>query len=105
MSSTKILNVQIINAHDTESNWKQIENDFVPSDGEMIVYSPDATHTNSRIKIGNGKDNLAKLNFFTGNIIKTKTAPGANNTNTQNIYQVVDNNDEVVGYWYYSDGE
>lgn len=105
MSSNKILNVQIINTHDTESNWKQIENNFVPFDGEIIVYSPDEGHVNSRIKIGNGKATLAQLNFFTGNIIKTKTVPGANNNNTQTIYQVVDNNDEVVSYWYYSNGE
>ena len=53
---------------DTEVNWnkagpKQGSAGFVPLQGELIVYVPDATHPFSRLKIGDGITNVVELPF------------------------------------------
>lgn len=54
---------------DTEANWnkagpKEGSNGFVPLSGELIVYTPDATHPFSRLKVGDGKTNIIELPFI-----------------------------------------
>lgn len=54
---------------DTEANWnkagpKEGSNGFVPLAGELIVYTPDATHPFSRLKVGNGSTNIVDLPFI-----------------------------------------
>ena len=54
---------------DTEANWnkagpKDGSNGFVPLPGELIVYTPDATHPFSRLKVGNGSTNVVSLPFI-----------------------------------------
>ena len=54
---------------DTEANWskagpKEGSNGFVPLMGELIVYTPDATHPFSRLKIGDGTTNVVNLPFI-----------------------------------------
>ena len=54
---------------DTEANWnkagpKEGSNGFVPLAGELIVYTPDATHPFSRLKVGNGSTNVVDLPFI-----------------------------------------
>lgn len=54
---------------DTEANWnkagpKDGSNGFVPLLGELIVYTPDATHPFSRLKIGDGVTNVIVLPFI-----------------------------------------
>lgn len=48
---------------DSETNWNA-HSSFVPLLGELIVYSPDSTHTYSRIKIGDGLTTVVNLPFI-----------------------------------------
>ena len=54
---------------DTEANWnkagpKNGSNGFVPLQGELIVYTADATHPFSRLKVGDGSTNVVSLPFI-----------------------------------------
>lgn len=56
--------------HDVQANWEKAIN-FIPLEGEIIVYDPDENNLNSRIKIGDGKTKINDLLFV--NNIKTDT--------------------------------
>lgn len=47
---------------DTETNW--IANPIVPLMGEMIIYTPDAHHPYSRLKVGDGTTTVTNLPFI-----------------------------------------
>lgn len=54
---------------DTEANWNKAgprdgSAGFVPLQGELIVYSADATHPFSRLKVGDGSTNVVNLPFI-----------------------------------------
>ena len=54
---------------DTEANWskagpKEGSTGFVPLAGELIVYTADATHPFSRLKVGDGVTNVVSLPFI-----------------------------------------
>jgi len=54
---------------DTEANWnkagpKENSNGFIPLSGELIIYSADAAHPFSRLKVGDGVTNVVKLPFI-----------------------------------------
>lgn len=57
-------NIRLSLKHDTEAQWQIIENNFTPIDGEMIIYSPDVSHSYPRIKIGDGATLLKNLDFI-----------------------------------------
>ena len=59
----KVLNTRIIHKHDTEENWRKAQN-FIPKQGELIVYDIDATHDYERIKMGDGKTLVNNLPFI-----------------------------------------
>lgn len=61
--ATKTLNGRVISKHDIEGNWQLAEN-FTPQAGEIIVYDPDENYYYSRIKIGNGTQNVNDLPFL-----------------------------------------
>ena len=63
--ANKNLDTRIINKHDTEENWSKAS--FIPRKGEFIIYDPDATHTRSRIKVGDGVRTLSELPFSSQN--------------------------------------
>lgn len=58
----KNIKTRIIHKHDTEENWNKAIN-FIPRQGEIIVYDVDATHTYERFKIGDGVTNVNSLPF------------------------------------------
>lgn len=58
----KILNTRIVHKHDTAANWNKATN-FVPKQGELIVYDRDADYAYERIKIGDGATNVNTLPF------------------------------------------
>ena len=60
--SEKTLKTRIIHKHDTEAHWNLAEN-FIPKQGELIVYDIDDTHTYERFKIGDGKTLVSALPF------------------------------------------
>ena len=72
--------------YDTEEHWK-LATGFVPLAGEVIVYAPDGTHRNPRMKIGNGKDNVNDLLF-----VEQTCAPA------QNLMSLFDANDLELEY-------
>lgn len=54
---------------DTEANWnkagpKDGSAGFIPLSGELIVYTPDITHSYSRLKVGDGVTNVVNLPFI-----------------------------------------
>ena len=65
--SERPLKTRIKNKHDIESNWKLATN-FVPLNGEIIIYDEDDTHIYKRLKIGDGTTNVNSLKFFNANI-------------------------------------
>ena len=60
--SEKTLNSRMIQKHDIEDNWNKAVN-FIPKQGEIIVYDTDETHDYERIKIGDGITNVNALPF------------------------------------------
>lgn len=48
--------------HDTEANWNKAVN-FIPANGEMIIYDPDTQHPYKRFKIGDGVTVAMNLPF------------------------------------------
>lgn len=61
--------------HDIQANWEKAVN-FIPLEGEIIVYDPDENNLNSRIKIGDGETKVNNLAFIeSANHIVSPTAP------------------------------
>ena len=58
------LKTQIIHVHGLEENWKQATN-FIPKQGEIIVYDIDDNYNYERFKIGDGKTLINDLPFAT----------------------------------------
>ena len=58
----KSLNARIIHKHDTETNWNKATN-FIPKQGEFIIYDEDSSHSYKRIKIGDGTTTVINLAF------------------------------------------
>ena len=64
------LKTRVINKHETQEDWEKAVN-FIPLLAEIIVYDTDSTHTQARLKIGDGKTNVNDLPFM---IDKTEVA-------------------------------
>ena len=62
--SEKQFNVRIIHKNDTADNWAKTT-DFIPKQGEIIVYNIDDAYDYERIKIGDGITNVNSLPFTT----------------------------------------
>ena len=58
----KIINTRIINKHAVESDWLKAVN-FIPKQGELIVYDKDSTYDYERFKIGDGTTPVNDLDF------------------------------------------
>lgn len=58
----KNIKARIVHKHDTAENWSKAAN-FIPLEGEMIVYDLDANYNYERLKIGDGKTNVNALPF------------------------------------------
>ena len=69
----KTLNSRIINKHDTEANWLKATN-FIPKQGELIVYDIDDNHNYERFKIGDGVTNVNNLIFVVETITPEQIA-------------------------------
>lgn len=60
----KTLKTRIIHKHDAELNWNKATN-FIPKQGEIIIYDIDSNHSYERIKVGDGATNVNNLPFLT----------------------------------------
>ena len=58
------LSTRIKNKHDTEAHWNSATN-FIPLDGEIIVYDVDSSHPYPRYKVGDGNTVVTNLPFST----------------------------------------
>lgn len=63
MANEKNINSRIQHKHDTEANWNKATN-FIPKQGELIVYDIDENYDYQRIKIGDGVTNVNELPFW-----------------------------------------
>lgn len=59
---------------DTETNWNKATN-FIPLDGEIIIYKADENYSYERIKIGDGETTVINL-AFVNNIDTNLTQSG-----------------------------
>jgi hypothetical protein len=58
----KELSSRIIHKHDSAANWAKATN-FIPKQGELIVYDKDTEYTYERFKIGDGVTGVNQLPF------------------------------------------
>lgn len=63
--ANKNFNTRIQLKNDTEANWNKATN-FIPLEGEAIIYSADSTHPFSRLKVGDGVTVVSELPFVEG---------------------------------------
>ena len=59
----KTIKSRIVHKHDSETNWNRATN-FVPKQGELIIYDTDTNYSYARVKIGDGITNVSLLPFF-----------------------------------------
>ena len=59
----KTINGRIINKHDLAENWNKAVN-FIPKQGEIIIYDIDDNYDYERIKIGDGESLVGVLPFI-----------------------------------------
>lgn len=57
------MKARVSQLHKTEAEWNSLPN-FVPAQGEFIVFDPDKQHKYARLKIGDGITKLGTLPFF-----------------------------------------
>lgn len=69
--SEKRFNSRIIHKHDIEANWLKATN-FIPMQGEIIIYDIDENYNYERMKIGDGTT-LVNILPFTYNVIANDT--------------------------------
>lgn len=59
----KQINGRIVHKHDTAENWSKAVN-FIPKQGEIIIYDTDENYDYERVKIGNGQSTVNDLPFY-----------------------------------------
>lgn len=64
------MNWRIIHTHDTQANWEKLV-DFIPKNGEYIVYDIDGNFSYQRFKIGDGVTKLKDLPFVIDKSVET----------------------------------
>lgn len=66
--ATNTIKTRIQLKNDTEAHWNLATN-FVPREGEVIIYSADDTHPFSRLKVGDGETTVINLPFIDSNTV------------------------------------
>lgn len=59
----KIVKARVQHKHDVETNWLKATN-FIPKDGELIIYDADENYSYPRIKVGDGIKTINALGFI-----------------------------------------
>ena len=59
-----MIKTRIQNKHDVEANWNLAVN-FIPLQGELIIYDKDSNYSYERVKVGDGKTKVMNLPFVT----------------------------------------
>lgn len=71
----KNIKSRIVHKHDTESNWSKAIN-FIPKQGEIIIYDIDSNHSYERFKIGDGITKVNNLPFADANKVDKISGKG-----------------------------
>lgn len=61
--ANKTFNCRVMNKSDIEANWKS-KSDFIPLNGEMIIFTQGEDYNHARIKIGDGVTEVNTLPFI-----------------------------------------
>lgn len=69
MATKNVNKTRLLMKHDIEANWLKAEN-FIPLEGEIVVYDADETHSRPRMKIGDGKTQVGALSFVSPETIE-----------------------------------
>ena len=82
MANEKVIKTRIQLKNDTETNWNKAVN-FIPKQGEIIIYSADDSHPYSRLKVGDGTTTVIGLPFIdagtiNGEVLADVIITGAN---------------------------
>ena len=86
----KNIKTRIIHKHDTEENWNKATN-FIPKQGEIIVYDIDLSHSYERIKIGDGTTNVISLPYVSETVVDAElSATSENPVQNKVIYDALD---------------
>lgn len=86
----KNIKTRIIHKHDTEENWNKATN-FIPKQGEIIVYDIDSSHSYERIKIGDGMTNVISLPYVSETVVDAElSATSENPVQNKVIYDALD---------------
>lgn len=93
-SNTIKTRIQLKN--DTEVNWDKAIN-FVPLQGEIIIYSADESHPFSRIKIGNGLSTVSNLPFIGANFLQDNIQIGTT-TELNHDLSYIPKKDQILIY-------
>ena len=98
------INARVKHKHGTEANW-EMQAEFIPMDGEIIIYDEDENYDYKRIKIGNGVDDVNDLDFVVhGEYAKKTDIPSIEglatesyvNTKVDELFQSVSNGKELI---------
>lgn len=57
------MKARVSQLHRTEAEWDKLP-DFVPIQGEFVIFDPDKRHQYARLKVGDGDTKLKDLPFF-----------------------------------------
>ena len=68
----KNINARFQNKHDVEVSWLNLTN-FIPLQGEFIIYDPDENYSYPRVKVGDGVLDINSLPFITDGEFLKKT--------------------------------
>lgn len=79
----KNIKSRIVHKHDTAENWSKAVN-FIPKQGELIVYDIDSTYDYERIKIGDGVTKVNSLPFANDKIIVDNALSSSSENPVQN---------------------
>lgn len=82
MANEKVIKTRIMMKNDTQANWDRQIN-FIPKQGEIIIYSADESHPFSRLKVGDGNTTVTTLPFIdagtiNGEVLADVIVTGAN---------------------------
>lgn len=73
--SEKTIKSRIIHKHAVEADWLKATN-FIPKQGEIIIYDKDSAHSYERVKVGDGTTLVTALPFIDDNKVDKITGKG-----------------------------
>lgn len=89
------LSSRIIHKHDLAENWEKATN-FIPRQGELIVYDRDSNYTYERFKIGDGVTKVNDLSF-TNDLTNLGIYIGATEPTDPNVKIWINTSEEGTG--------